>query len=168
MHKIKARRHGFTLIEILVVITIISVLSGVGIFSYTNAQKAARDAKRRADLHSLRIALESYYAANGTYPVVASWSGEPSAYGSHTTDYVPGLAPNYIDKLPNDPRANTSYAPCSNATYTGYLYYSNGTDFKLMAHCSPEGVMSNSKDPYYDPVRPSYTWQISTPGGAAW
>ncbi len=53
---------GFSLIELLVVITIIGLLASVGLTSYTRAQERARDAKRQSDLISLKNALEIYYA----------------------------------------------------------------------------------------------------------
>ncbi|MBI2314656.1 type II secretion system protein [Candidatus Daviesbacteria bacterium] len=66
---------GFTLIELMVVITIIAFLSVIGIVSFTNAQKQARDGRRRADVESIATALESNRSAlSGTYknPVTAS------------------------------------------------------------------------------------------------
>jgi prepilin-type N-terminal cleavage/methylation domain-containing protein len=163
------RRRGFTLIELLVVISIVTVLSTIGYSSYTSTTRTARDAKRRADLHALAVALQVYYSENGAYPTTGGvWTGEQSAYGSHTTDYVPGLAPNYLDKLPNDPRVGVTYAPCNNSTRVGYLYRSNGADYKLLAYCSPEGTMNLPSDSFYDPIRASYAWQISSPGGANW
>ena len=61
-------RKGFTLVELLVVITIIAVLSMIGMTIFSGVQKNARDAKRRADLDAIHTALELYKVANGHYP----------------------------------------------------------------------------------------------------
>ncbi len=161
------RQLGFTLVELLVVITIIGILSGIGISTFSSAQGRGRDAKRKADLHNMAIALQAYYSDHGVYPATPDWWGAPTAYGNHTTDYIPGLAPTYIRQLPIDPRNNQSYPPCNTASWTGYLYKSNGTDYKLLAHCSPEETLSSS-DPFWDPQRGSYSWQVSTDGAYNW
>src|SRR3972149_1590727 len=49
-----ARQLGFTLIEILVVATIIIVLSTIGMASYQQAGVRARNGKRRADMETVR------------------------------------------------------------------------------------------------------------------
>ena len=48
---------GFTLMELLISIGIIVLLMGVGVVSYNQTNKKARDAKRRADVESIRSAL---------------------------------------------------------------------------------------------------------------
>jgi len=64
-------KKGFTLLEMLVVIGIISVLVSIGFVSYSTAQKKARDAKRQSDLKSFQTALEQCYSVNGyTYPSI--------------------------------------------------------------------------------------------------
>ena len=60
----------------MVVITIIAVLSMVGLVAFSDAQKNARDGKRKADINAITKALESNYTPNSTtpYPAVApSW-----------------------------------------------------------------------------------------------
>jgi len=167
--KDKHRVSGFTLIELLIVITIIAIFSGAGVASYTGSQKAARDAKRKGDLRTLQLALQQYYADNLSYPIITTWSGESTGFGSHTADYIPDLVPKYIERLPNDPRANKSYSPCDDPSITGYVYRSNGQDFKLLASCGPEGNYgSAATNPFYDPTRPSTAWQVSTPGAVGW
>ncbi|MBU1000240.1 prepilin-type N-terminal cleavage/methylation domain-containing protein, partial [Patescibacteria group bacterium] len=44
---------GFTLVELLVVISIIAILSVIGIVVFTGVQKGARDAKRKADINAI-------------------------------------------------------------------------------------------------------------------
>lgn len=62
------------MIEIMVVVTIIAVLTTIGIISYSSTQKKARDGKRKADLEQLRSALVLYRTDNGVYPTSLDWS----------------------------------------------------------------------------------------------
>lgn len=62
-------KQGFTLIELLVVIFIIGLLASIVVVSVNAARKKARDARRIADLDTVRTALEMYADANnGKYP----------------------------------------------------------------------------------------------------
>lgn len=56
--KLPARKKGFTLIELMVVIAIISILSTIGFSIYSGAQMRARDAKRLSELKAIASALE--------------------------------------------------------------------------------------------------------------
>lgn len=161
------KKKGFTLIEILVVATIIGLLAGAGAVSYSSLVKSSRDARRKADLEQIRAALEMYRSSNNTYPSTSSaWWGACSGYGSKpdtgATGYVPNLAPQYIPKLPHDPKEGISNGGCGGGGGAScYLYKSDGTDFKLLAHCTVE-VAASSSDPYYDSVRAGSTYQISS------
>lgn len=60
---------GFTLIELMVVVTIIAFLSVIGIVAFSQAQKQARDGRRKADVNTIAQAMESNFVAlSGTYP----------------------------------------------------------------------------------------------------
>lgn len=62
---------GFTLVELLIVIAIISILSTIGMAVYGNVQQNARDTKRRGDIDSIAAALEQKYNSYiGQYPAV--------------------------------------------------------------------------------------------------
>ncbi|MCX7881308.1 MAG: type II secretion system protein GspG [Patescibacteria group bacterium] len=85
---------SFTLIEILVVATIIVLLASGGIVSYSQFLKQSRDAKRKADLEQIKAALEMYRSNNGYYPSGNSVSNLSILTGS----------PKYIESIPQDPR----------------------------------------------------------------
>jgi type II secretion system protein G len=161
-------KKGFTLIEIIIVISIIGLIATIGMSSYSILNKNARDARRKADLEQVRSALELYRSNNGTYPTTNSaWYGTCTAgWATVTSDYVPNLvADGYIQKLPQDPRNGQSFSPCNDGGMVCYTYISNGIDFKLIAVCGAE-IPPNSNDDYYDPgaggIRKTHSYQISS------
>ena len=62
------RQGGFTLIEILIVITLIFILAGMALVQYTNSVTGAREAVLKQDLFRLRDAIDQYYADKNKYP----------------------------------------------------------------------------------------------------
>ncbi len=60
---------GFTLVELLVVISIIGVLASLVMISFTSSQKQARDTQRKSDIRQYQNALENFANKNnGFYP----------------------------------------------------------------------------------------------------
>ncbi|MDE3104168.1 MAG: prepilin-type N-terminal cleavage/methylation domain-containing protein [Acidobacteriota bacterium] len=51
---------GFTLIELMIVMTIIAFLAAIAIPSYVNNVRNAKEAVLREDLHTMRAAIDSY------------------------------------------------------------------------------------------------------------
>ncbi len=95
-------KHGFTLIEILLVILIIGIVLAIATVSFMNAQQKGRDGARKADLKALQQALEVFYAANKKYP--SSSTGKLLCPGSTTpmewgTPFRCGST-TYMEKLP--------------------------------------------------------------------
>lgn len=96
----KNNMRGFTLIELMISITIIALLSSGALVAFNSARENARDAKRSSQVEQLSLALETYRQTIGAYP-----SG------------LSALAPTYIAEVPNDPSGNAySYG---NATCNG-------------------------------------------------
>jgi prepilin-type N-terminal cleavage/methylation domain-containing protein len=67
MKKNKLKK-GFTLIELVVVVTIIAVLTVVAVVSFGGVNKKSRDSRRMADMEKIRIALEMAKQVGSTYP----------------------------------------------------------------------------------------------------
>lgn len=71
--KSKNNPSGFTLIELMVVISIIAFLAVIGIAAYSQTQKTARDGRRKADVDAISQAYESnYLAATDAYIALAT------------------------------------------------------------------------------------------------
>lgn len=109
----KPRNYGFTLVEVLVVISIIGILASLTLVSFTGTQKTARDTQRKSDLKQYATALETFANENN------------SLYPEHSTtvsakDVLCGNLG--ITTCPEDPKSVSD----TTGTYV-YNYQSDGT-----------------------------------------
>ncbi len=95
--------HGFTLIELMVVIVIIGLLSTIVALTVLPQLGKANDQKAKADIATLDQALELYRLNNLTYPTTADGLGALMAPPPSLTDPARYQAGGYIKKLPKDP-----------------------------------------------------------------
>ena len=59
---------GFTLIELMIVMSLIVVLAGISLALHTNGQTRAREAVLKEDLFRMRDAIDQHYADRNEYP----------------------------------------------------------------------------------------------------
>src|SRR6478609_3162834 len=59
---------GFTMIEILIVLTLVVILASMGMVNYRNSVTAAAEAVLKEDLFRLRDAMDQYYADRNKWP----------------------------------------------------------------------------------------------------
>ena len=59
---------GFTLIELMVVMSLIVILAGIGLAMHANSQTRAREAVLKENLFRMRDAIDQYYADKNAYP----------------------------------------------------------------------------------------------------
>ena len=119
--------------------------------------------KRLADLTRIKNALQAYYQRNYAYPSTEGrWDGLYSAWGQSKADWIPGLAPHYIQVLPRDPRMHTN-------NQQQYIYNSNGADYKLISH-QPEDcdAVKRMNPALIDPNRNCWAYGFWTQGATNW
>ncbi len=101
-----SRQRGFSLIELLVIASIIMLLSTIVLSSLDLQRKRARDAVRKTDIQFLRSALELYSVTNGQYP----------------SDLQSLIGLEDINFLPTDPSSGQNYEYSRESAFSFQLY----------------------------------------------
>jgi type II secretion system protein G len=79
------KQKGFTLLELLIVVVIIGILLLLVLPNLIAGPARARDARRKADLRSIKDGLEQYYNDNSNYPAALSalrWLRRVHSFGA--------------------------------------------------------------------------------------
>ncbi len=107
-------KRGFTIIELLIVIAVISILIGIALPRFRGMQDEGKIAQAKGELRTLQTAVESYYIHNNnTYPATGSAALETA---------LAAATPSIIDYVPTDPFSGTG---------ADYEYVMGGTNDKF-------------------------------------
>ena len=162
---------GFTLVEMIVIVSIISILTAVISLNFNDIRAGVRDDTRKTELGQLQVAIELYKAQYGYYPAEGcggavanetpalnsgTWHrggdsftgpGPHSASWANNTscpDYIVDLVPDFIAELPNDPKDEME-------DNKGYLYRTdaNGSAYKvIIADTAEVDFVGSYSDPF--------------------
>lgn len=130
---------AFTLIELLIVITILGILAALVSGNFINSLKKGRDAKRKQDLHQIQTSIEMFYEDKHVYPATISF-GEALCEVDCSSD----TEKQYMVKVPVDPQnvpgKGYSYCvPVAGNSYQLYAKLENINDSQIITP-APAGI----------------------------
>jgi general secretion pathway protein G len=121
------RRRAFTLVEMLLVITIIGILAALVVPKMMGRSEQARQTAARADISGIKTALDAYEVDSGFYPKSRNGLGDLVQQPSDAKNW---RGP-YLDKIPTDPWGNPYvYEFPGKHNPSSYDLYSVGPDGK--------------------------------------
>lgn len=145
MPKVLPSKNGFTLVELLIVMSIIGVLATLIIGSFASSQIRGRDAQRKSDLKQIGGALELFYGDHGQYPgsdgsgkiMACPFSASGSSACTWGTGELSDTKTTYFKVVPGDPSTGTNYFyrtvdPPTNQKYQIYARLENTQDKQII------------------------------------
>lgn len=88
---------GFTLIELLIVVAIIAILAAIAVPNFLEAQTRSKVSRAKADMRSMRTALEAYAVDNNHYPPDRPLNKDMETWARLTTPVA------FMSSVPMDP-----------------------------------------------------------------
>lgn len=123
----KRNQGGFTLLEIMLVVAIITLLLGAAIYQLAPNLDAAKGVRVRADLQSIRTSLLSYQSFNGFLPTTEQ--GLQALVTQPQSEPRPSRWRKLMDQVPRDPwESNYIYLNPGKKNPNSYDLYSAGPD----------------------------------------
>lgn len=135
----KIRKNGFTLVELIIVVGIISILVVLAISYFRGQIFKGNDARRKADLNRIKIAIEEYEKDHNCYPPPEILECKPGT----------GLRP-YLEQIPCDPNTGGSYPYENDGSDVCPLWYRVYADLQNLHDLSlTSGIGPDSAYNYY-------------------
>jgi len=104
---------GFTLIEILIVFTLIGILVGLGIPQYKNAVKKTRETVLKENLFQMRKLINQYYTDKGKYPASLQTLVDDKYLMAIPVDPITGYSDTWVEilEIPSDEELTIDFQP---------------------------------------------------------
>jgi len=131
-------KKAFTLVELLVAMSILAILSTVGLASFRSSQLKSRDAQRKSDLKQIANALEIFNNDYGRYPSSDNGKIKACSYPSGVCTWgeseMSDVKTIYLRKVPADPSGYNYYYRTreNNKAFQIYAYLENTQDKNLI------------------------------------
>ena len=123
----KKRSQGFTLLEIMLVVTIIGLLLTAAIFGFRGNVEYSRRVRVQGDIQGITTQLKLYESMNGFYPTTDQ--GLRALAVQPDTDPKPSRWLQLFDKIPKDPWQSDYIYRCPGLKNpNGFDLYSAGPD----------------------------------------
>ena len=126
MHKAGYQQHGFTIVELLVVIVVIGILAAITVVAYTGISQKAIVASLQSDLTNSVPKLKMYQVEHGAYPATLDGSNCPT--GPADTNYC------------LKPSSGNTFAYSSSNPYSSFSLVAtntNGTSYRITDSTGP-------------------------------
>lgn len=129
--QINRSKHGFSLIELVIVVVIIGIISAIAIPRLSRGSEGANDAKLTQDLAVLNKAVDFYAAEhNGLFPTAANGPAQLTLYtdvdgntsATKTYPYIYGPYLREAPPAPSGPRKGARGMGLVDAPGIGWLY----------------------------------------------
>ncbi|MDD2916256.1 MAG: prepilin-type N-terminal cleavage/methylation domain-containing protein, partial [Candidatus Gracilibacteria bacterium] len=130
---------GFTLIELIVVITILVILGTIAFLNLGGFQSSARDGRRVSDMANIGKALDMMIVTQGNAPIPTS---AVSYTGGSVTLFIGTVTSTTIPRMNGDFSDPLTRSPYNYSVFGNGLYYQLGIDFEnpLSYHTSIPGI----------------------------
>lgn len=162
------KKTGFTLIEVMVVVAIISILTGAVMVSLSAVRLKTEATQALVDLQRIALSLETYRANYGTYPPSCGGGNQWAARNGYASWC--GLGPCWISPFSGEGWCPLPYnlnppPPGRSVGESQYIYRTNssGSEYKLIYYY-PVSMAVPAE--FIDPARTTYAFGIWSPGGA--
>ncbi len=129
------KNKGFSLIELLVILTVVTILATISAYNLSSSRVKGRDTKRISDMGTINLALHAYFNDHGSYPTVINF-GQPltNAAGTKT----------YLQQIPTNPTPRTDHN-CPDREYVYRISPTDNTSYSLLVCAGLENDASKPR-----------------------
>jgi general secretion pathway protein G len=128
----KKGQQGFSLLELLVVMTIIGILAAIAVPALRDSPQRAREATLKEDLFTLRSVIDQYHGDKGSYPPDLATLVTAGYIRKIPIDPMTKSADTWVIVMEEAPPAGDSGGPADTSTTPGIIDIHSGSTGKSL------------------------------------